>query len=336
MPARARVASAALALASIALALCLGELGVRAIFRDLTTTSPIESWFGLRWKREHLQRNRFGFRDGDFSPRKRPGAYRIVVIGDSFTAAMGIPEEERYTERIEAALRAEHVPAEVLNFANPGAELDAHVETLRNAALAVEPDFVLLQWYPNDFEIGKQGQPRPWPLLPWPRAHRSLYAHSALYAILDRQWAWLQVRLGLTRSWEDYMRERFADPDGEGSRRGTSALREFAALARGAGVPIAIVLFPQLSDRQGADDPLAFLHERVLAVCAQEGIPCIDLREVTAAYAGRAELLRLNRFDPHASALLHRLAAERLLAELGPLWTQPPGALRGGSSPPRR
>jgi hypothetical protein len=331
------VASAALALASVALALGAGEVAVRVVFRDLTTTSPIDSWFGLRWKREHLRRNCFGFRDGEFSPRKPPGVYPIVAIGDSFTAAMGIAEEERYTERLEAALRAGRGPTEVLNFANPGAELDAHVETLRHAGLAVAPDLVLLQWYPNDFEIGKQGQPRPRPLLPWPRAHRALFAHSALYAILDRHWAWLQVRLGLTRSWEEYLRERFGDPAGEGSRRATDALRDFAALARGADVPIAIVLFPQLSDRQGDEDPLAFLHERVLEVCAQESIPCVDLRAVTAAWAGNSEALRVNRFDHHASALLHRLAAERLLEALGPRWLQAPARERGGgSAPPTR
>jgi hypothetical protein len=297
---------------------------VRLLFRDLTTTSPIESWFGLRWKREHLHRNRFGFRDADFSLRKAPGVYRIIAIGDSFTTAMGIPEEERYTERIEAALRARRGPAEVLNFANPWAELDDHVETLRRAALAADPDFVLLQWYPNDFEIGKQGQPRPRPLAPWPALHRALFAHSALYAVLDLQWAWLQVRIGLTRDYAEYMRERFADPGGEASRRAVGALRDFVALSREAGVPMAIVLFPQLSDRQGADDPLAFLHERVLAVCAEESLPCVDLREVTAAWAGRSELLRVNRFEHHASALLHRLAAERLLETLGPLWAKAP------------
>jgi hypothetical protein len=88
-------ATAALAIASFALALGAAEIGVRIFYRNLTTTSPIESWFGLRWKREHLQRNRFGFRDGEFSARKAPGATRIIVVGDSFTAAMGIAEDER-------------------------------------------------------------------------------------------------------------------------------------------------------------------------------------------------------------------------------------------------
>ena len=323
-------ATAALAFASLALALGASELGVRLLYRDLTTTSPIESWFGLRWKREHLQRNRYGFRDGDFSVRKPPGTTRIVVVGDSFTAAMGIAEEERYTERLEAALRSRLGRVEVLNFANPGAELDDHVETLERAVLPVHPDFVLLQWYVNDVEIDKQGQPRPSHLVPWSAAHAALFAHSALYALLDQQWAWIQVRLGLTRAYDEYLRERYADPQGAGSRRATGELRAFLRTAKRARLPVAVVLFPQLVDRMGADYPFAFLHERVLGVCAEEAVPAIDLRAVYAAYAGRIELLRVNRFDHHAGALAHRLAAERLLEVLGPLWW------RGGSAAVRR
>jgi hypothetical protein len=309
-----------LAILSVAAALGAGEIGVRVLYRDVTTTSPIESWFGLRWKREHLRRNRFGFRDGEFSLRKPPGVYRIVVVGDSFTAAMGIPEEERYTERIEAALGAARGRVEVLQFANPGAELDDHVATLR-AALAVAPDFVLLQWYVNDVEIGKQGQPRPRHLAPWPGLHRALFAHSALYAILDQQWAWMQVRLGLTPSYEAYMQARFGDPHGEDSRRADAELRAFFEVARGAGVPVAVVLFPHLDDRLGGSEyPFAFLHERVLAACAEASVPCVDLRDTFARHAGNVALLRVNRFDHHAGALAHRLATERLLEVLGPVW----------------
>jgi len=313
-------ATAALAIVSVAAALGAAEIGVRILYRDLTTTSPIESWFGLRWKREHLQRNRFGFRDGEFSVRKPPGTTRIIVVGDSFTAAMGIAEDERYTERLEAALRARRGRVEVLNFANPGAESDDHVETLRRAALPAGPDFVLLQWYVNDFEIEKQGRPRPRHLVPWPTAHAALFAHSALYAVLEQQWAWIQVRLGLTPSYEEYLRERYGDPRGEGSRRAMQELREFLRTAKEAEVPVAVVLFPHLDDRLGAEYPFAFLHERVLEVCAEETVPCIDLREVFSAYAGRMELLRVNRFDHHPGALAHRLAAERLLEVLGPVW----------------
>jgi len=115
-------------------------------------------------------------------------------------------------------------------------------------------------------------------------------------------------------------------------------LHSFLRTAKEAGVPVAVVLFPHLDARMGADDPFAILDERVCEACAEESVPCIDLREVFSDYADRIELLRVNRFDHHASALAHRLAAERLLEVLGQaLWglstSGPANALTLGSTP---
>ena len=142
----------ALALGAVALALAAGELAARWVYRDLTTTSPIESWFGERWRAEHLRLNSIGLRERGFSWSKPNGLYRIAVVGDSFTVAMGIDTAERYPERIRAALGTR---TQVLQFAQPGHEIHHHVLTLRRRALRAEPDFVLLQWYVNDFEIDK-------------------------------------------------------------------------------------------------------------------------------------------------------------------------------------
>jgi hypothetical protein len=247
-------------------ALGAGELGVRLLYRDLTTTSPIESWFGLRWKEEHLRCNRFGFRDGEFSPRKPPGVYRIVVVGDSFTARWGSPR--RSATRSASRRRSGPRAARSRCCSSRTRERSSTTASRRCA--------------------------RP---------------------------SWIQVRLGLTLSYEAYLRARFGDPRGEGSRRAAAELRAFFDLARGAGVPVAAVLFPHLDDRLGGDDPFAFLHEQVLGVCAEASVACVDLRDAFAGYAGRMELLRVNRFDHHAGALAHRLAAERLLEALGPLWS---------------
>ena len=144
----------------------------------------------------------------------------------------------------------------------------SYYETLRRAVLPAAPDFLLLQWYVNDFEIDKRGHPRTLHLVPPPAVHAALFAHSAFYALLDQQWAWLQVRLGLTRSYEDYMRERYADPAGEGSRRAMRELRSFLRTAKEAGIPVAVVLFPPLDARMGGEHPLAALDDRVCEVCA--------------------------------------------------------------------
>ena len=48
-------------------------------------------------------------------------------------------------------------------------------------------------------------------------------------------------------------------------------------ICRDVGVPLDIVRSRIRLDL-GADYPLAFLHQRVLDVCAAEGLTCLDLR----------------------------------------------------------
>ena len=311
-PAVKRLAAiAALVLVSLAISLVAGEFAVRWIFRDLTTTTPIESWFGERWKVAHLQRTK-GFRERPFSWKKPPGERRLVVIGDSYTVAMGLPDEDRYARRIESALGGD---VRVLQLARPGQELDGHVATLRDDALRAGADFVLLQFFVNDFEISKLGRPRPSRLVGVSWLHAFLYRHSALYAVAALQWNALQASTGMVEDYGSYLQRRYGDPNGE-SRIAVELLREFFEIAQVHEIPVGVVLFPVFSD---SDDAFGFLYDRVLAECERAEVPCVDLRPVFASHAGDEDL-RLNRFDPHAGSRAHELAAEVLLETFGGQW----------------
>lgn len=313
-------ATALLALVATAVALLGAELAVRWVFRDVTTTSPIDSYFGLRWKEQHLRRNRSGFREREFELRKPPGVYRIAVVGDSIAVAMGLPEEQRFSNLIEASLNRESRRFEVLNFASPGAETHNQVRALGEFVLPAGPDFVLLQWYPNDFEYSNEGRPqRPRTLVPDAKLHRRLYRSSALYILLDHAWQALQISQGWVVRFEDYMRARFGDAGTIDSRTAMVYLQRFVLACDRAEVPLGIVLFPRPTKNLPAY-PLAFLHERVLALCKERGIPCLDLTPTYVPYADRMQEIWLNRFDHHFSALAHRLAAERILAAFREHW----------------
>jgi hypothetical protein len=84
---------------------------------------------------------------------------------------------------------------------------------------------------------------------------------------------------------------------------------------------MAIALFPH----GGYPDrgyPFGFLHDRVLQIGAEKGVPCIDLRrDLTARLQqGEPNKLIVNRFDGHPSALANRLAADALLARFSDTW----------------
>jgi hypothetical protein len=309
-----------LLLGSTAVAVIGAELAVRWVFRDLTTTSPIDSYFGVRWKQRHLEHNRWGFREREFALEKPAGVYRIAVVGDSFAVAMGLPVEQRFTNRVERALNREGGRFEVLQFANPGAETHHQLKTLRDFVLPARPDFVLLQWYVNDFEYTKTGRPEPpGDLIAAPELHDRLYRSSALYILVNHAWRSLQLSWGRVVRFEDYMRERFGDPESADSRTAMRILETFVTRCQEAGVPVGIVLFPRPTERL-AHYPLAFLHRRVLAMCEARAIPCLDLTPAFVPYADRIQEIWLNRFDHHPGALGHRLAAERILAEFRPYW----------------
>jgi hypothetical protein len=310
--------NAALLLASLLVSIGAAELAVRFAFRDVTTTTPIDSWFGERWKNQHLRRFR-GYRERPFTWQRAPGERRIALIGDSFSVAMGLPEAERFGNRIEAALSGPDGGFRVLHLARPGQEIHGHLATLREDALRADPDFVLLQFYANDVEVSKRGKPRSRPLLGFTALHASLYRHSALYLLASAGWDAFQVRAGLVEDWPAYLHRRYGDPDGD-SALAMALLREFFDTCRAAGKPVAVVLFPVLSAQLGPDDPFGFLYDRVLTECAAAGVACVDLRPVFAPFAGEFERLRLNRFDHHASAFAHALAAQALLDALGPTW----------------
>jgi hypothetical protein len=314
--------TALLLLVSSAAGLVGAEFAVRFVFRDVTTTSPIDSYFGLRWKAQHLRRNRWGYREREFDLEKPEGVYRIAVLGDSFAVGMGLLEEQRFTNLLGEYLNRRGGGFEVLQFASPGAEMHNHVNTLQGV-LKVHPDFLLLQWYVNDFEFTKFGRPRPpRALIPHYDLHKMAFRASALYCLLNHAWRSLQLSLGMAEKYEDTMWERFGDPESVESQTAMRYLDAFISTSENAGIPLGIVLFPRPTARLATDYPLAFLHERVLAKCEERGIACLDLTPAYAPFAERIEEIWLNRFDHHPGALGHRIAAEWILEAFAHRWVE--------------
>ena len=283
--------------------------------------------------------NAFGFRERDVGPAKPPGTYRIAVLGDSLTYGVGVPAStDRFTNLLERQLnerRGGQGPVyEVLNFGHPGWDTEQEVEALRRVVWQFEPDFVLLQWYINDFENGDYlARPRIQALLPWQALQERLYQGSHLYALMEEQWEVLQEQLGLVKTYPEYMYKRLGDPDGPPSMYAIDQLRAFFAACHEHDTPMAVVLFPHF-------DPSLiegryvynYLHDRVLAVCRVEGLLCVDLR-ATFAKVSDYRTLWANRFNPHPSPAAHQMAEERLFEALGETWLTP--SRHDKQTPPR-
>jgi hypothetical protein len=151
----------ALSLASV-FALGLIELALRILgvsFQDFYKADPVRGvahragargWF-RREGRQYIVINREGFRDREHSAKKPPGAYRIALLGDSFTEALQVRLEDSFGAVLERELarcpgfRGRNV--EVFNFGVSNYGTAQELLTLRERVWETEPDLVLLAFF---------------------------------------------------------------------------------------------------------------------------------------------------------------------------------------------
>jgi lysophospholipase L1-like esterase len=298
------------------------EFVTRLIFRNVTTGSDNGGYFSRRWNSTgSVQENSAGFRGREFTRSKPAGDYRIAVVGDSFTYGNGVRAEDRYSDVLQSRLPSHF---EVLNFGVPGANTPEHRRLVTQLLRDVRPDFILLQWFVNDVEDDDTaGRPVFRTLMPYHPLHNWLNSSSALYAIANMQWSEAQVSLGMTTSYVEYLQRRFGDPDSKDSVRDRELLRDLIAKTQQAHVPIGIVLFPDTAAPIDEHYPFAYLHERVLAVCRERAITCLDLRSEFAKIKDR-QALWASRLDHHPSAKANAIAAVKILEAYAPQWAAPP------------
>lgn len=162
-------ATAALVAASVVVAAGAGEVALRALRPE--QVSPIvypcfyeeDAQFGFRYRPDAEGRvaghfeidvvartNSLGFHDDEPLP-DGASEWRILAVGDSFTAGLNLETEELWTSVLERELRARGFPtADVVNLGLDGTGTDVHVDLLSHYAPMFGPDTVLVAFYAND------------------------------------------------------------------------------------------------------------------------------------------------------------------------------------------
>ena len=94
--------------------------------------------------------NSSGFHDVDHGP-KSEGEMRIVVVGDSFTAALEVQTAETWTQMMQQTLRERgYAGLEVVNLGLDGTGSAAHLAILKRHLARLQPDWVILAFFRND------------------------------------------------------------------------------------------------------------------------------------------------------------------------------------------
>ncbi len=161
--------NAALLLVVTVVLLVALELGIRAVRPDLDVphlrvhAAGYYTWYpNARFTYRNLPHveppsapvrvNAAGLRGDDVPATKAPGERRVLVLGDSYTAAVQLPEDEIYTTLLEQRLNAAATGARyrVANAGVNGAGTGHEVLYYEHEGAALAPDVVVLQYAWND------------------------------------------------------------------------------------------------------------------------------------------------------------------------------------------
>jgi len=283
-----------------------------------------------------LRFNAAGMRDREHAAAKPAGTRRILVLGDSVTAGLGVASDEMFVHRL-----GEMLDAEVIAAAVPGWNTVAERNWFFAEGRALDPDAVVLLYVSNDNETllpWAPGPPKPWHVRVWQwLADRSRVVEAA--TVTYRRWrprpadseTWRALQemkdRGKRRSEEPHAFE----PDDPGWLASRDALAAIAAATRARGIPFAIVLY----NLGGPDAPAVLARLREFS--AASGVPVVDS---LPWFAGRPATKWLNA-SLHPNADGHAALAvgiARALADLGVSAspggrTAPPPRAAAGSPP---
>jgi hypothetical protein len=252
----------------------------------------------VAWGKE-LRTNDLGFRDA--TPRlapKRPGEFRIVVLGD-FTVAAGVDYARIYTTLLEERLKEKHPGVRVLNLAVGGYNVVQYAAVLEEVALGLEPDLVLVALYPeNDFSM---------------ETYEENFRVASGDGAADVPWV---QGLYVYRAYLGKVVSRFAKKEApkrvssKGWDENIGALRAIARTTEEHKLPLAVIALPSTwalpSQRP--------LFQRVDAECARLGdARCFTLLEPLIASGIDEASLRLNALDAHPNEKYNAFVAEQLV-----------------------
>lgn len=98
--------------------------------------------------------NTFGLLGEDIRQKKGKGTFRILVLGDSFTEAIQVPDDQNFCGRLQSLLNGlpgkPYEKIEVLNAGVSGYSPLSYYLTYTRELSRLEPDLILVQLFAND------------------------------------------------------------------------------------------------------------------------------------------------------------------------------------------
>ena len=262
----------------------------------------------------------------EFPVPRPPGAtVRIAALGDSFTFGEGVRDDETWPAQLAGAIPG----TEVMNLGERAYAHDQMYFALRDVGLSLQPDVVILGFYPNDlwrdeltfycaekprFSEASGGwrvdnYPVPAPAQAWSAVRRLPLVYAIPRVIVE----------SLTQS---------PTTDRSGEERGAEALRRIREATVAAGARLVLVNLPDHPDR-GPEEG-SFFHRW----CAATQTECVDVAPLFVEFAGNADgdAIRARFQGPHGDIHYSREGYRVVAEALRRHFAQPPRT-RAGARP---
>lgn len=248
---------------------------------------------------------------------KKPGDYRILYFGDSFTYGQGLAQESETFVRLstaqlnQAAARTPPAWYQAYNGGIPGSRTPQWVRLSSEILASYEPDLVLVVFYLRDgvsgiTAIGQIDQIRDG--MKRLAKDSFLFRNIAMYRLFRER----RSQIELSRKYLSKIHDGYLGDDEQTQiwRQAQAELLDLRRQASDAGARFAIVIFPVLFELTPAY-PLRDVCDEVDQFARANDTPALSL---LPAFTGLdAQELWVSPFDQHPNARAHAIAADAIV-----------------------
>lgn len=274
--------------------------------RDVTIEGSILSYI---WHNAlHVHDENFFRRTTPFPP-KRPGVFRLTVVGDSMTYGYGVDEKFSYVSLLQDLLGRDF-NVEVLNLGRSGWQSEDILGIVRTQLPQLQPDLVFYGVVHNDFLPSQKGQyvARGYEF-PIPESLETfLMSHSRFVGFVADAYDAALRTAGLRKDFFDDILEDFAGYQ-------VRFAKDVAAMNQsvtGQGLPpIVTMVLDQYADYDGRGHKITRVAEGALA---KAGMQVISIEDYYRRYDGR--LFSVSPWEGHADEVAHAIFAAMIVPHL--------------------